>query len=318
MSEEHYVKAESAAWIGLIGNVLLALMKGTVGVFANSKALLADAAYSVTGVAGSIAVLIGMRSSKLTQDGEYSYRGQNKTETIAAIVVPVILLVVGFETGMSALKTIRDGVADAPNGIALLAIFSAIVVKEALYRYKYQLDPKLSGQTLLASAWDHRSDVYSSIVALVGVVGALVGKYLSLSVLYYLDPIAGVVISLLILRMGIKRVLEAIHHTMEHALHQEDAEELLKAVQRVKGVIAVDDLRAHEQGHYVVVDIKISVNPRITVLEGNDIAKMVKLHLMKRFIHVSDVFIHVYPYDPGFPYKINADSDQDDFPTLVH
>ena len=90
------------------------------------------------------------------------------------------------------------------------------------------------------------------------------------------------------------------------------------AVQRVKGVITVDGLRAREHGQYVIVDVKISVNPRISVSEGHEIAKMAKQHLMKRFSHVSDVLVHVNPYDPGYPYKNNVDPDHDEIPTVLH
>jgi cation diffusion facilitator family transporter len=152
----------------------------------------------------------------------------------------------------------------------------------------------------------------------VGVGGALLGGYLKLEYLYLLDPLAGLFVAVLILRMGCRLIMESIHNTMEHVLHPEDSDELLQAVQRVNGVITVDDLRAREHGHYVIVDIKISVNPRITVMEGHDIAKTVKLSLLQRFNHVSDVFIHVYPYDPGFPYKNPVVSDADDQPPLLH
>jgi cation diffusion facilitator family transporter len=146
----------------------------------------------------------------------------------------------------------------------------------------------------------------------------VLGGRLGIPQLYYLDPAAGVFVSVLVLKMGFKLVMESIHSTMDHVLHQEDADELLQTVQRVPGVIAVDDLRAREHGHYVIVDVKISVNPQITVLEGHDIAKSVKHQLMTRFIHVSDVFIHVNPYDPGYPYKNNVNSKEGDLPTLLH
>jgi divalent metal cation (Fe/Co/Zn/Cd) transporter len=80
----------------------------------------------------------------------------------------------------------------------------------------------------------------------------------------------------------------------------------------------VDELRAREHGHYVLVDVKISVNPKISVYEGHDIARLVKQQLMMRFTHVSDVFIHVNPYDPGYPYKNNVDPDQDENASLLH
>ena len=99
---------------------------------------------------------------------------------------------------------------------------------------------------------------------------------------------------------------------------QENDQELMKAALGVKGVVAIDSLHAREQGHYVIVDVKISVNPRITVVEGHDVGKAVKSLLMDRFSHISDVQIHVNPYDPGYPYKSNDDAGQEDFPTMLH
>jgi len=317
LSEQRFVKAEFAAWVGIVANLLLAIMKGVVGWLANSKALLADAANSATDVVGSVAVLFGFRAAKLPPDEDHPY-GHGKAETIAAIVVSVLVLLVGFEIGISSIKTMISGIESPPEWFALAAIIAAIVVKELLYRYNYRLGKQLNSQALIASAWDHRTDVYSSLAVFAGVFGARMGSAFEMPILYYMDPLAGLFVAFLVLRTGYKLIRESIHATMDHVLHKEDAEELVKTVQRVKGVIAVDNLRAREHGHYVVVDVKISVNPRISVMEGHDIGKAVKQQLMKRFIHVSDVFIHVNPYDPGYPYKANVDPDHDDFPSLLH
>lgn len=317
MSEQRFGKAEFAAWLGIAGNLLLALAKGLVGWFSGSKALLADAVHSASDVAGSFAVLIGLRAARRPPDEDHPY-GHGKAEPIAAIVVSVLLILVGFEIGMSALRSIKAGISAPPHWLAMIAIVLSIAVKEAMFQYKYRLGKKLSSQALIANAWEHRSDVYSSLAAFVGVGGALAGRWFGRTELYYLDPVASLFVSVLVLYMGYKMIRESVHNTMDHVLHEEDAAELVQTVQRVKGVITVDELRAREHGHYVIVDVKISVNPRITVMEGHDIAKTVKQHLMKRFIHVSDVFIHVNPYDPGYPYKNNMDADQDDMPTLLH
>lgn len=101
------------------------------------------------------------------------------------------------------------------------------------------------------------------------------------------------------------------------SVREEAPDELMQVVQRVEGVVTVESLRAREQGHYVVADIVISVNPRITVLEGQEIAKRVKTLLMHRFLHLSDVSVYVEPYDPGYPYKSNHDPNQEQMPTLL-
>ncbi|MEK3882719.1 cation transporter dimerization domain-containing protein [Paenibacillus sp. PL2-23] len=101
------------------------------------------------------------------------------------------------------------------------------------------------------------------------------------------------------------------------ASREECAHELMQVVQRVEGVVTVQSLKAREQGHYVVADIIISVNPRITVQEGQEIAKRVKTLLMHRFVHLTDVSVYVEPYDPGYPYKSNHDPNQEQMPTLL-
>ncbi|MEB3102017.1 cation diffusion facilitator family transporter [Ferviditalea candida] len=317
MTEQRFMKAQRAAWIGVVGNLALALMKGIVGYISNSKALMADAAHSASDVAGSLAVLVGLRAAQMQPDKEHPY-GHGKAEPIAAIVVSVILLFVGIEIFISSVKSLYFGVSAPPGGIAIIAIIASIVVKEALFQYKYRLGKKLSSQALVANAWEHRSDVYSSVAALIGVGGAVLGGIFGVPWLYYLDPIAGVVVSAQILKMGYDLVKETVHNTLDHVLQIDDTQELYQTIQTMHGVIAVDELRAREHGHYVIIDLKISVNPRITVSEGHDIAKAVKHRLLTRFSHVSDVFVHVNPYDPGYPYKNNVDPDHDDFPTLLH
>jgi cation diffusion facilitator family transporter len=317
MKEARFKKAEKAAWIGIIGNISLALLKGFVGFMSGSKALIADAAKSASGVASSFAILLNIRAAQSPPDKDHPHK-YGKAESIAGIIISVLLMLVGIEIAISAVKLIKAGVHEAPKWYALLAIAVSIVVKEALFQYKFRLVNKLSSQVLIAKAGDNRMDVYSSLVAFVGVGVALVGGYWDIPWLYYMDPIASLVVAGLIVMIGYKLVIQSIHSTLEHVLHDEDSEELLKSVLKTKGVITVDDLRAREQGHYVIVDVKISVNPRISVLEGQDIAKAVKLNLMDRFSHVSDVFVHVNPYDPGYPYKVHMDSDESSLPIMIH
>jgi cation diffusion facilitator family transporter len=319
MTEQRFARAEFAAWLGIFGNLALAIMKGIVGVLSGSQALIADAANSASDVAGSFAVLIGLRAAKRPPDKDHPY-GHGKAESIAAIIVSVLLLLVGFEVARTAVVTIffSDEAILAPEMYAIWALVAAIIVKEILFRYKIRLGKELKSQALIATAWDHRSDVMASSAALIGVVGAVLGQQFGIGWLVYADPVAGLLVAGLVLWMGYKLIVESIHNTLDHVLHAEDAEDLVKTAQAVKGVITVDELRAREHGHYVIVDAKISVNPRITVLEGHDIAKAVKHELMNKFFHVSDVFVHVNPYDPGFPYKNGGDAAQDEYPSLLH
>ena len=318
MTEQRFAKAELAAWIGIFGNLALAIMKGIVGFLSNSQALIADAANSASDVASSFAVLIGFRAAKRPPDRDHPY-GHGKAESVAAIIVSVLLLLVGFEVARNAVITMFSGNATAaPETFAVWALLVSIIIKEILFRYTFRVGKALKAQALIATAWDHRSDVFASFAALIGVGAALLGKWFNMPWLYYADPAAGLLVACLVLRMGYQSIKESIHSTLDHVLHADEAKELVYAAQCVKGVISVDDLRAREHGHYVIVDTKISVDPGITVLEGHDIAKAVKHELMNRFSHVSDVFVHVNPYDPGFPYNGMGEGSQDGRSSLLH
>ncbi|MEX2461471.1 MAG: cation diffusion facilitator family transporter [Paenibacillaceae bacterium] len=317
MSERRLKQAESAALVGMIVTLLLAIMEGVIGLLGHSRALIADAAYSASVVVGTLAGWMGSRPSKMFNKDEQP-NAVGRADAITTITVAVVLLVVGVEIGISAVKSIIHGITSPPHGIAAIAIVVSLLVKEIMFRYKYALGREIANQALIASAWEHRNDMYASFVALVGVTGAWIGYSLEMESLFIFDTIASLFIALLLFRMGYKLVLDSIYSSVDQVMHAGDAAELISTVQRIKGVITVDELQAREHGHYVIVDVKISVNPKISVHEGHEIARLVKQQLMKRFIHVSDVFIHVNPYDPGYPYKNNIDPEQDESPSLLH
>jgi divalent metal cation (Fe/Co/Zn/Cd) transporter len=167
-----------------------------------------------------------------------------------------------------------------------------------------------AGLALLKSA--------AAFIVLAGTGGAWLGGQWHLPFLSVIQPAAAAVIAIIVMYNGYRIIAGSVSQSKRPERSQEeDAAELSKAVERIEGVITVNGLRAWEQGHYVAVDIRISVNPRITVLEGHEIGRRVKDHLLKRFLHVSDVSIHVDPYDPGYPYKSNHDPNQEHIPTLL-
>jgi cation diffusion facilitator family transporter len=319
LTEERLKKAKSAAWVAIAVHTALALLKAFVGIKANSRVLLAGALHSASAVMASFALLSGLRAAKLPTDHDdlHPYKS-GKARSIFPIVVSVLLLIMGAEMAISTMKALWNGVYAAPKSYALLIICVSIILKEIIARYVLSEAKKSGSDAHIANASLRRSDVSSSIAALVGVLGALLGTYMHIPLFYYFDPAAALFISLLVLKMGYNVIVEAIDYSHYDEAEQEDTAGLISTVQRVKGVITVDALRVREHGHYVIVDIKISVNPKISVLEGYDIARAAKQQLMKRFIHVSDVLVHVNPYDPGYPYKHNIDPEQDDFPSLVH
>ena len=295
MDEEiRYQKVKMGAWIGIIGNIILAIIKGVVGFLSNSRALIADAVHSASDVVGSVAVLIGVRAAKMPPDRDHPY-GHGKAESIAAIIVAVLLFIVGVEIAIDAIKAFTEPIA-VPKVIAIYAVIFSIVVKEIMFRYKYHLGKKYRSEALITDAWHHRSDVFSSIAALLGIGGSIIGGAVGIPWLVYADPVAGLFVSILIVKMAWSLGSQSIHNTLDHVLHEEDTVEMKKAVTSVEGVLNLDEFLAREHGHYVIIDLKIAVDTDITVKEGHAIGKAVKKRLLEEN-HVHDVLVHINPHE---------------------
>lgn len=291
--DARFKKAEFAAMVGVVGNIVLAALKWIIGIYANSKALVADAVHSASDVAGSLAVYIGLRAAKAPPDEDHPY-GHGKAESIAAIIVAVLLMLVGVEIGRSAIESFFKPI-EAPKAIAIVAVVVSIIVKEGMFRYKYKLGKQLNSDALIVNAYEHRSDVYSSLAALVGISAAVVGGKLGIGWLEYADPVTGLVVAIFIIKMAWSLGKESIHNTLDHVLHDEDTEEFKNVVRSVPGVMKLDVLHAREHGHYVIIDLKLSVDPNITVEEGHRIGKLVKKKLMENK-NVQNVLVHINPY----------------------
>ena len=293
--DERFKQAEFGAIVGIVGNIVLAIVKGVIGYIGNSKALMADAVHSGSDVIGSLAVFFGLRAAKQPPDEDHPY-GHGKAESISAIIVAVLLFIVGIEIVVSSVKAFTQ-VLEPPRWITVIAVLLSIVVKEGMFRYKYQLGKRINSDAIIANAYEHRSDVFSSIAALIGIGAAIIGNKLGMEWLVYADPVAGLFVSLLVIKMAWDIGKEAIHTTLDHVLHEEDVIPMREAVMQVEGIKKIGSLYAREHGHYVIVDIKVSVDPYITVEEGHRIGKRVKEVLMQQD-HVQNVFVHINPYSP--------------------
>ncbi|WP_336774427.1 cation diffusion facilitator family transporter [Paenibacillus sp. MMO-58] len=293
-TEQRYAKAKPAEQAGLWGTAALALFKGIVGGLAGSKSLLADAFRTAAECAAAFALLSGK------QEGSKKTAAVLRTEALTNVFLAVFFLITSLEIGISAIRSIAEGVDNPPHWTALAAILLSLLVREMFFSQK-----------------ERGSSLYCSLAALVGAGGAMLGKAAALPALYYLDPAAAIVIAVIVMLSGYRTIAGFVRKDAKAEIQNEDTEILMQLIQRVEGVITVESIQAKEQGHYVVADIVISVNPRISVLEGHEIAKRTKQLLLTRFGHVTDVTIHVEPYDPGYPYKSNHDPNQEQMPTLL-
>lgn len=292
--QDRFKKAEFAAITGIVGNIFLAIIKWVIGTYANSRALIADSVNSASDVAGSLAVYYGIKVAKQPPDKEHPY-GHGKAELIAAIIVSVLLMVVGIEIGRGSIESFFQPL-QPPKMLAIIAVLISIVLKEALFRYNFKLGKSLKSDALIVNAYEHRSDVYSSIAVLIGITASIVGGKLDIDWLIYADPIAGLFVSVLIIKTAWRLGKESIHNTMDHVLNDEETEPFRVLVEATPGVKMINELYARSHGHYVIIDLKIAVDPHITVEEGHLIGKKVKKGLLE-VTNVQDVMVHINPYN---------------------
>lgn len=292
-----YKEAQRATIIGIVVNLILAIIKGVGGVMGNSRALVADAVHSASDVVSSIAVYIGVRAAQKPPDREHPY-GHGKSENVATLIVAILLVVVGFEIMYNSIASIWTETTNEVTSIMVLyIIIFSLLVKEVLFQYKFRLGTRINSPALIADAWHHRTDALSSAVALAGVGLTLIGSRYDIPYLNYFDPLAGAVIAIIIMYMGFQLAKEAVSMTLEVVLSEEETAGLMKTATSVDKVVRVDALSARSHGSYVIVDIKISVDANITVEDGHRIGRNVKQKLIREHDMVRNVHVHVNPYD---------------------
>lgn len=296
--ENHKRQVVFATWLGIVVNVFLTILKGVVGFISGSKALLADAAHSASDIVGSVVVLFGVRIAMKPADKEHPY-GHGKAESIASIIVALILIVVGVEIAISSAKVFFGETPVVPGKIALIAIFVSLIIKELLFQYKYRLGKKINSIALISEAWHHRSDALSSGAALIGVGATIIGSRFNISYLIYSDAIAGIIVSLIVIKVGYSLAKDSSTMMMEQVLSKEESQKFNTTIESIEGVLKVDQMHARTHGHYVIIDVKVSVDASLSVEEGHRIGKNVKHQLINKHKEVKDVLVHINPYrDP--------------------
>ncbi len=294
VKREEERQSNQLAYYSLALNVVLTAVKGIVGLVAHSDALLADAAHSGADVAGSIAVIIGIRVARRPADADHPY-GHGKAEEIAANLVAILLILAGLDVVYSSVAGVIT-LSTAPDQVALYTAIGAMLAKEVMYHYQIRVAKRVNSPALDAGASDHRSDVYSSLAAAIGIFLSLLGKWNHLSVLLLADPIAGLIVAVVVVHIGYQLARQSYRTLMDQVLDEGSTHDMIAVAMGVEGVLRIDDLRARSFGSYIVVDIKLSVDAEATVSAGHHVAKEVKYQMMKRFHSVSDVFVHVNPY----------------------
>jgi len=285
--DKGFKKAEKWAMIGVVGNALLTLVKFYAGIVGRSSAMVADAIHSASDIVASLFVYVGLLISKKPADDEHPY-GHYKAEVITTLIVGTMLWIAGMEIIKTAVNTIRSGELSAPHNIALIAAVLSIIVKWIMYRLTYNVGVELNSPSTIANAMDHRSDAYSSIATLIGIGGAIFGFPI-------LDPIAGIVVSLFIFKMGYDIIVDAVRQIMDENVDKEKLNRVKEVTNAVEGVVDSHGIRMRQYGSVYMIDMDIVVDKAISIEEAHSICEVVREKLFKCNERIEEVRVHIDP-----------------------
>ena len=282
--------ANRVSFITIVGNVLLSIIKLLAGIIAHSNAMISDAIHSASDVFSTIIVIIGIKLSARKPDKEHPY-GHERMECVAAIVLSIVLFITGLGIGSTAVKNITSGsynTLQIPGILALAAAILSIVCKEGMYWYTRYNARKIDSSALMADAWHHRSDTFSSIGALVGIAGARLGFPV-------MDSVASLVIFVFIIKAAYDIFKDAIDKMVDHSCDDKTEREIRDCVMGNKDVLGIDLLQTRIFGNKIYVDVEIRANASYTLKEAHEIAESVHNDIEKNFPKVKHIMVHVNP-----------------------
>lgn len=288
MNSEKIVRKLS--FIGIFGNVVLSAFKLFAGIFGKSGAMISDAVHSLSDVFATFIAFLGVRLSEKDPDDKHPY-GHDRFECIAAVILGLILAGTGIGIGYSGLNKILFGnisEIEIPTLLPLIAAIVSIVTKEAMFRYTMHYAKKLGSAAFEADAWHHRSDALSSIGSFAGILAAKLG-------LPIMEPIASVLICIFILKVAFDILRDAFMRMMDTSCGSEYEKKLKVFVEKQSGVISVDLLHTRLFGNKIYVDIEISVNKNLSLIEAHKIAEEIHEKVESSFSNIKHIMIHVNP-----------------------
>lgn len=285
---EGYKEGRTASWITIFINTALCAFKIIAGFVGHSSAMLADGVHTLSDILATFVVLLGLKISNKDADHKHPY-GHEKYEPICAKLISSILLITGFLIGYGGVKTLIGGQAKTPGKIALVAAFVSIVVKEIMYWYTIRIAKKIHSISMEADAWHHRSDAFSSVGTFAGIFGARKG-------IWQLDPIAGIIVSFFIIKVGIDFYIRANRELVDESADDETVDNMMEVAKSVSGVQRINNLKTRLFGNKIYVDIEIAVNGSISVEAGHEIAEEVHDKIEGSADNIKHCMVHVEPY----------------------
>lgn len=276
---------ERGVMLSIIAYLVMSVFKLVIGYLAHSEALKADGLNNTTDIIASVAVLIGLKIARKPADLNHPY-GHWKAETVSSMIASFIMMAVGLQVTYSAIVNVFKGGQSSPDMIAAwTGIFCAIVMF-GVYQYNKLLANKIKSQAVMAAAKDNLSDAWVSIGTAVGIIG-------SQFQLPWLDPLAALIVGVLICKTG-WGIFQEASLQLTDGFDEEEMQSYRQTIQNTQGVKGIKDIKARKYGNNTVVDVVILVNSTLDITSAHDISTNVEKNLSSEH-HVYDVHVHVEP-----------------------
>lgn len=281
--------------MGSIVNVVLLIVKFAAGILGHSAAMIADAVHSLSDFLTDIVVIVFVRLSSKPADKDHDY-GHGKYETVATSIIGMALLAVAvmlaWEGVEKILAAIRGERLESPGIVALIAAILSILLKEWIFRVTRKVTRTVNSQALEANAWHHRSDAFSSIGTAVGIGGAvLLGNNWAV-----LDPIAAVIVSVLIFITALRLLRQASGELLEESLPKEIEDKIEEIVYRDKMVADVHNLHTRRIGSIIAIELHLRMPGEISLEESHRHATEIEQAIRAEFGQGTHIMLHIEPY----------------------
>lgn len=286
---ERFGRADRIIKVGFWANALLMVMKLLAGHYGRSEAVFADGMESACDFIAILSTMIALHIGSKPYDEHHPY-GHGRAENLSAILVSLIIFLTGCWILFKAVITISRGGSAIPEWMAVLAALLTIIIKEWLYRFSMKSGSRLESPALLAVAKDHRKDAVTSVATLIGVGGAFCG-------ITIMDPLAAGLTSLFIFHIAWGTFRSAAHDLMDGQPEEGLLRTMSAMAEAVEGVEHVHEIRGRRSGQYLIIDLKLDMDPEMTVKQSHAIATRVKKVIFERYHNVGDVMIHINPHD---------------------
>ena len=306
--QERSYEARKVTWIGFVANVILTVIKIATGILGHSSAMVADGIHSLSDFFTDIVVIIGLKLTEKPADEDHNF-GHGKYETFAAVVVGIALLFAGYNIMQKGVVNIYrililNETVIKPSLIAIFAALLSIVSKEMLYRYTKRVGEKINSAAVIANGWHHRSDAYSSVGTLIGISCAYIlgNKWI------IFDPIAAIVVSILIIKVAFEILSPSVKELLEASLCDEEVQQILNLIKETPEIVEYHDLRTRRIGTNVAIEAHILFEKSTSLYYAHEISESLEKKLRSIFGAKSIITFHLEPQIKKYS-KINEKQD---------